>query len=185
MHKFDKKVKLIYNKTMLVVGLGNPGKEYENTRHNLGFYFIDKIKEILDFPDFKLGKRCNALISEKDDIVLIKPQTFMNKSGESVKRIFKNNLIVIHDEAEINLGEIKISKGITSHGHNGVESIINNIKTKDFTRIRIGINSEYLGDDLEKEVLKKFNKYEKERLEEKEEEILKKIIEVIENEKNK
>ncbi|GMX58565.1 MAG: hypothetical protein MCSN_2190 [Candidatus Microsyncoccus archaeolyticus] len=170
---------------MLIVGLGNPGKEYEHTRHNLGFYFIDKIKEVLGFPNFELDKRCNALISKKEDIILMKPQTFMNKSGESVRKMFKHDLIVIHDEVEINLGEIKISKGITSHGHNGVESIINNIKTKDFIRIRIGINSEYLKEDLEKEVLKKFNKYEKELLKEKEEEILKKIIEVIENEKNK
>lgn len=170
---------------MLIVGLGNPGKEYENTRHNLGFYFIDKIKDFLDFPDFELDKRCNALISKKDDIVLMKPQTFMNRSGESVKKIFKDSLVVIHDEAEIKLGEVKISKGITSHGHNGVESIINNIKTKDFTRIRIGIDSGYLEEDLEKEVLKKFNEYEKETLEEAEEKILKKIIEEIENEKNK
>jgi len=169
---------------MLIIGLGNPGKEYENTRHNLGFYFIDKIKESLDFPDFKMEKKYNALISKKGDMILAKPQTFMNRSGESVKKLLKNTLIVIHDEVDVKLGQVKISKNITSHGHNGVESIINNIKTKDFTRIRIGIDSEYLKDDLEKEVLKKFNTHEKEVLKENESSILEKIIETIENEKN-
>ena len=115
---------------MLIIGLGNPGKEYENTRHNLGFYFIDKIKESLDFPDFKMEKKYNALISKKGDMILAKPQTFMNRSGESVKKLLKNTLLVIHDEVDVKLGQVKISKNITSHGHNGVESIINNIKTK-------------------------------------------------------
>ena len=169
---------------MLIIGLGNPGKEYENTRHNLGFYFIDKIKESLDFPDFKMEKKYNALISKKEDMILAKPQTFMNKSGESVKKLLKNTLIVIHDEVDVKLGQVKISKNITSHGHNGVESIINHIKTKDFIRIRIGIDSEYLKDDLEEEVLKKFNTHEKEVLKENESSILEKIIETIENEKN-
>ena len=168
---------------MLIIGLGNPGENYKKTRHNIGFCFIDKLKELLEFPDFEIDKKSNALTSEKDNTILVKPQTFMNNSGLSVKKLLKDKLIVIHDEAEIKIGEIKISKNITSHGHNGVQSIINHIKTKDFTRIRIGINSTYMSDDLEKDVLEKFNEQEKTILKEKEKEILEKIIETIENEK--
>lgn len=169
---------------ILIIGLGNPEQVYKGTRHNLGSCFVDKLKEALDFPDFKLDKRSNALISSKDDIILAKPQTFMNKSGESVKKLLKDKLIVIHDEADIDLGEVKVSKGITSHGHNGVQSIIDQIRTNDFTRIRIGINSKDMPEDLEKAVLKKLTSQEKEILKEKEQEILEKIIETIENEKS-
>lgn len=169
---------------MLIIGLGNPGEKYKKTRHNIGFCFIDKLRELLEFPNFKIDKKSNALTSEKDNTILAKPQTFMNNSGLSVKKLLKDKLIIIHDEAEIKLGEVKISKNITSHGHNGVQSIIDHIKTKDFIRIRIGIDSKNLSDNLEKDVLEEFDRDEKEVLKEKEQEILKKIIETIENEKN-
>jgi len=169
---------------ILIIGLGNPEEAYKGTRHNLGACFVNKLKESLDFPDFTLDKRSNALISAKDDIILAKPQTFMNKSGESVKKLLKDKLIVIHDEADVDLGEVKISKGITSHGHNGVQSIIDQIRTNDFTRIRIGINSTHMEENLEEAVLKRFKNQEKETLKEKEQEILEKIIETIENEKS-
>ena len=168
---------------ILVIGLGNPGEQYIRTRHNLGACFVDKLKDLLEFPDFELNKTANALISEKDDIILAKPQTFMNNSGKTVKTLLKDKLIIIQDEAEIKLGEVKISKGITSHGHNGVQSIIDHIKTNDFTRIRIGIDSNHIEENLEEAVLKKFSPEEKEILKDKEQEILEKIIKTIENEK--
>ncbi|MDD3292580.1 MAG: aminoacyl-tRNA hydrolase [Candidatus Pacebacteria bacterium] len=168
---------------ILIVGLGNPEEQYTKTRHNLGAYFIDKLKDFLEFPDFKLNKKANALMSEKDNIVLAKPQTFMNNSGKAVKTLLKDKLIVIQDEAEVKLGEVKISKGITSHGHNGVQSIIDHVKTNDFVRIRIGIDSNYLEENLEEAVLKKFKPEEKEIIKNKEQEILEKIIKTIENEK--
>jgi len=111
----------------------------------------------------------------------------MNNSGKSVKKLLKRNLlIVIHDEAEIKLGEMKVNKNITSHGHKGVQSIIDEIKTKDFLRIRLGIDSEdesYKNKNLEDAVLKKFSKKEKEIIKNKMPELLKAILEIIENEK--
>jgi len=168
---------------ILIIGLGNPEEQYTKTRHNLGACFVNKLKDLLEFPDFKLNKKANTLISEKDNIVLAKPQTFMNNSGKAVKTLLKDKLIVIQDEAEVKLGEVKISKGITSHGHNGVQSIIDHIKTNDFVRIRIGIDSNYLEKNLEEAVLKNFKPEEKEILRNKEQEILEKIIKTIENEK--
>jgi len=132
---------------ILIVGLGNPGTKYKNTRHNLGFLVIDKFQEKNNFPDFKTSKRFNALISKDKlngcEIILGKPQTFMNNSGISVKKLlsfFKpKELIVIHDDIDIPFGKIKIVKNRGSAGHKGIESIINTIKTKNFIRIRIGI----------------------------------------------
>lgn len=131
----------------LIVGLGNPGKKYKNTRHNLGFLVIDRFQKKNNFPDFKTSKKFNALISKDKlngyEIILGKPQTFMNNSGLSVKKLlsfFKpKELIVIHDDIDLPFGKIKIVKNRGSAGHKGIESIINVIKTKNFIRIRIGI----------------------------------------------
>ncbi|HBB56909.1 TPA: aminoacyl-tRNA hydrolase [Patescibacteria group bacterium] len=132
-----------------IAGLGNPGEEYENTRHNAGriaaLDFI--VKKDIDEPEF--NKKLNALVSEgklgKNKFQIILPETFMNKSGLSLKPIIASakkakDLIVIHDDVDLPLGKIKISFGRSSGGHKGVESIIKNIKTKDFARIRIGVS---------------------------------------------
>ncbi len=175
---------------ILIVGLGNPEEKYKGTRHNLGFCLIDKFAEINQFPDFKLDKKSNALIAEKEGIVLTKPQTFMNNSGKSVKQLLSrinlpsSNLFVVHDEADVDLGEVKISRGSSSAGHKGVQSIIDEIKTRDFTRIRIGINSEdesFKNKELEEAVLKRFSQEEKEVLRRKTDEILKTIKEATAN----
>ena len=151
---------------MLIVGLGNPGKKYKNTRHNVGFQVVDKFAKENDFPEFKLSKRYNSLISEKENIVLVKPQTFMNESGKAVKALLKNTmktvLVVIHDDIDLPLGKIRISKNRGAAGHKGVESIIKEIGTKDFTRFRIGIQSKTeKPKNVEKYVLQKFGKEEK------------------------
>ncbi len=112
----------------LIVGLGNPGEEYENTRHNMGFIFIDKLPEQL-----------------KDKVIAAKPQTFINNSGTAVLALVKKekikpeNILIVHDDIDILWGNFKFSFGRSSAGHKGVESIIKALKTKNFWRLRIGI----------------------------------------------
>jgi len=129
----------------IIIGLGNPGKEFEKTRHNVGFMAVDKFAEINNFPEFSLNKKSNALISDKENVLLAKPQTFMNKSGQAVKKIIENkeleSIIVIHDDIDLPVGKIKIIKERGSAGHKGVESIIKSIGNKDLVRFRIGIAS--------------------------------------------
>lgn len=133
-----------------IVGLGNPGKKYEQTRHNLGFIAVDLIGE-------KLGVKINksahkALIGEArvrgEKVLLVKPQTFMNLSGESVRSVLDyydidpERLIVIYDDFDIALGEIRIRKKGSAGSHNGMRSIIYLLRDENFPRIRIGIGAE-------------------------------------------
>jgi len=170
----------------IIVGLGNPGKKFEKTRHNLGFMVLDRFARKNKFPKFKMKKEFLATVSEKkigkEKIILVKPQTFMNNSGLAVKRIFEklrtsniepltSNLWVIHDDLDILFGKIKISFGRGSGGHKGVQSIIDEIGRKDFVRFRIGIGKKEVGIRKKEFVLEKFSK--------KEEKILKKVIELI------
>jgi peptidyl-tRNA hydrolase, PTH1 family len=157
---------------ILIAGLGNPGKEYEKTRHNYGFMVIDRLAERNGFPLFKLSKEYRALISMEGDIILAKPQTYMNESGKAIKsiasyyKIEPKDIIVIHDDADIPLGEIKVAEGRSSAGHKGVQSTIDELGTKDFQRIRMGMDSEdpsykepvERGEGLEAVVLKNFSK---------------------------
>ncbi len=130
---------------MIIVGLGNPGAKYEGTRHNAGFVAIDYIAAKHDFPEFKLSKKHNALVSEgminDKPVTLVKPQTFMNNSGSSVQSLTKQDkdLLVIHDDIDLPLGTTKTTENSGSAGHKGVEDIIQTLGTKDFSRIRIGI----------------------------------------------
>jgi len=141
---------------ILIVGLGNPGKKYKQTRHNVGFMVIDALKKKIS------GK----------NIVLLKPQTFMNNSGKTVKKIIRNlkfeirNLVVIHDDIDLPLGTIRVSKNVGSAGHKGVQSIIDELGTQNFTRIRIGIQPKpKKPKDVEKFVLQKFTKGEEKIIE--------------------
>ena len=156
----------------LIVGLGNPGEKYEKTWHNAGFLAIDAFSGKNSFPEFKLSKKFKAELSEgfldKDKIILAKPQAFMNNSGQSVKLLIRNwkikpdNLLVIHDDIDLPLGKIRVVKGRGSAGHKGVESIIKELKNKDFVRIRIGIMPETgKPKNPERFVLQKLNKEEK------------------------
>lgn len=133
---------------ILIVGLGNPGKKYKKTRHNVGHLLID------EFP-----KRRNFIIA--------KPQTFMNESGKAVKALVKfykiklESLWVVHDDIDLPIGTIRISKNRGAAGHKGVQSIIKELKTKDFWRIRIGIQPKTgKPKNVEKFVLQKFEKEE-------------------------
>jgi PTH1 family peptidyl-tRNA hydrolase len=154
-----------------MIGLGNPGEKYKNTRHNAGFLAIDEFQKENDFPDFKLEKMFLAEISRgtmgKEKILLAKPQTFMNESGKSARilalknKISKNNIIVIHDDMDLPLATIKAAKNRGSAGHKGVESIIEHLKSKEFIRIRIGIQPKTgKPKSPEKFVLQNFNKNE-------------------------
>lgn len=133
----------------LIIALGNPGNQYENTRHNAGFIVLDEIQKAWDFPIFQLNKKFNAEISEanKDGmkLILAKPQTFMNLSGQSVKSLMDfykfspDDISVLHDDLDIELGKFKISTDSSAGGHNGIQSIIDNLGTQKFKRLRIGI----------------------------------------------
>lgn len=163
----------------LIVGLGNPGKKFEKTHHNTGFLILDEIRKNWKFRDFKYSKKFLAEISKGkfngEKIILAKPQTFMNNSGKAVKLLIINyglriaDLWVIHDDLDLPLGKIKISFSKGSGGHKGVQSIIDELKTKDFVRFRIGISpNSKMQLKTKNFVLEKFTK--------KEEKVLKEII---------
>jgi len=128
---------------VIIIGLGNPGEKFKHTRHNVGFMALDFFAEKNNFPEFELEKKYYSLVSEKDDMMLVKPQTFMNKSGKAVTLILKNQkeaiLIVVHDDIDLPIGKLKIIKERGSAGHKGVEAIIKNIGNENVIRFRVGI----------------------------------------------
>jgi len=172
----------------IIFGLGNPEEKYNGTRHNVGFEILDKIKETFDFPNFSLENKFKAEISKDKEIILVKPQTFMNLSGEAVRAILNfykltpADIVVIHDDLDIKIGEYKIANDSRSAGHNGVQNIIDNLDTQEFTRIRIGVGEEKDGVlvcrlDARDFVLGKFSEEERKKIES----IEKKILEEIKN----
>ncbi|MFA5838620.1 MAG: aminoacyl-tRNA hydrolase [Candidatus Paceibacterota bacterium] len=133
----------------IIVGLGNPGEEYLNTRHNTGRIVLDYFADKNNFDEFEKDKRTNGLLSKgkigKSSVILVEPETFMNKSGDCVSKFIKSKkdvlgLIVIHDDLDLPSGSFKISFNKGSAGHRGLESIIKKIKTKEFIRLRVGIS---------------------------------------------
>ena len=166
---------------IIIAGLGNPGREYQKTPHNIGRIILDDWRNSRGFSDFRLQKKFNSLVSknnfENKNIILALPETFMNESGKALNLLAKNykvpteNLWVIHDDSDLPLGKIKISKNRGSAGHKGVASIIKELGTKNFIRFRIGIRPPEIKKikNLKNFVLQRFSK--------KEEEIFKEIIE--------
>ncbi|HQK63891.1 MAG TPA: aminoacyl-tRNA hydrolase [Candidatus Staskawiczbacteria bacterium] len=144
---------------IVIIGLGNPGKQYKNTRHNVGFMAIDKFAKENGFDEFKLEKKFDAEISKKDKVLLAKPQTFMNNSGKSAKKLKAVNktatFMVLHDDVDLPIGKIKIVKERGSAGHKGVESVIRAIGNKGLLRVRIGVGGKKTADAM-KIVLKNF-----------------------------
>lgn len=140
---------------ILIIGLGNPGEKYQNNRHNAGFIVIDEIKKLQNFPDFEFSKKFNSEISEgiykipdtRYKILLIKPATFMNHSGEAVRKVLDfhkltpTDIVVIHDDLDIEIGNWKISSDISSAGHKGVQDIMDKLGTQNFKRIRLGVET--------------------------------------------
>jgi PTH1 family peptidyl-tRNA hydrolase len=134
---------------ILIVGLGNPGDEYETTRHNAGRIILSNIAKANDFADWKDDMKTKSLRSKGElsgeSVEFMLPNTFMNKSGLAVKPVIDTpkklkNLVVVYDDLDIPVGSLKISFNRSSGGHNGLESIIKQVKSREFVRIRIGVS---------------------------------------------
>jgi len=156
---------------ILIIGLGNPGQKFQKTRHNIGKTVVSSLQLVFRFPKFKFEKKFKAFISEGNfigkRIIIALPETFMNLSGKTVKALATNyrlpatNIWVVHDDIDLPLGKIRIVKDRGAAGHKGVESIIRELKTKNFVRFRLGIRPKQyhrLVYSTEKFVLQKFNK---------------------------
>lgn len=130
----------------LIVGLGNPGEKFVNTRHNLGFMVANELQRKLGLPEFSKEDKFKAEVTRNSDIILVKPLTFMNLSGMAIEPISKyykipvKNIIVIHDELDLPLGHIKIRVGGSGAGHHGIESVIQMLGDEKFIRLRLGIS---------------------------------------------
>ncbi len=131
---------------ILIVGLGNPGKQYVDTRHNIGFKVIDEIAKVYscDFTKSKFSAQITSFSQKNKKIFLLKPETYMNNSGVSVRaaldfyKLIPKNVIVVHDDIDLDLGRIKIKIGGGSAGHNGIRSIDSHIG-KEYLRVRVGV----------------------------------------------
>ncbi len=157
----------------LIVGLGNPGSKYAETRHNVGFRVLDcwsrKIGESMNRQSF------NAYFTrtrfEDKNVVLLCPLTFMNLSGKSVRecldyfKIANNNLLVVHDDIDLPVGRVKVAKNSGAGGHRGVLSVIQHLGTKDFVRVKIGIGRPQNGEQVDRYVLSCFAEHERETIE--------------------
>ncbi|OGF27735.1 aminoacyl-tRNA hydrolase [Candidatus Falkowbacteria bacterium RIFOXYC2_FULL_47_12] len=173
-----------------IIGLGNPGEKYKNTRHNTGFVVLDALAGALNAEAFRFEKKFNADVAQaqwrNEKILLVKPQTFMNNSGLAVRAILNFHallpkrlgliahrnadlaavLTVIHDDVDFALGTFKLQQNRSAGGHKGVQSIITHLKTQNFTRARIGIATPLLRKKIppEKFVLDNFLPEEKKTL---------------------
>ncbi|PHI04476.1 aminoacyl-tRNA hydrolase [Fusobacterium polymorphum] len=169
----------------VVIGLGNPGKKYEKTRHNIGFIAVDNLRKKMNISDER--EKFQALVSEKnidgEKVIFLKPQTFMNLSGNSVIEIVnfykldpKKDIIVIYDDMDLSFGDIRIREKGSSGGHNGIKSIISHIG-EEFIRIKCGIGAKEK--DAVEHVLGEFNQTEQKDLDEILEKINNCVIEML------
>jgi len=145
----------------IIVGLGNPGKEYERTRHNLGFLAVEEIAKTLGLKDLKsrLKSMTGEATYEGHKVIIAEPQTFMNLSGQAVTQLLSwykvpsTHLIVIYDDVDLEIGAIKIRPKGSAGGHHGIESIIKETGTSDFIRIKVGIGRDNVSGDVSNYVL--------------------------------
>lgn len=161
------------NKTWLIIGLGNPGKQYQGTRHNIGYAVIDSFASANDFPSWTEKKDLKCLVSSatlgENRVILAKPTTFMNLSGEAAKalqhfyRLYNQQTLAVYDELAIPFGQLRIRVGGSDAGHNGVKSLIQHLG-EDFGRLRIGIGPLPNKKDSADYVLQKFSKAEQDNL---------------------
>ena len=160
-------------KNWLIVGLGNPGAQYEATRHNLGFMLVDRLAQQFGAQVKRL--ECRALVGQtsidNQTVELVKPQTYMNLSGEAVACLLKKetrsaqNVIVITDDLALPIGKIRLRPKGSAGGHNGLKSLIENLRTDEFIRLRIGIQPEHPISETKSFVLDKFSKNDLETIE--------------------
>ena len=151
----------------LIVGLGNIGKKYENTRHNMGFILVDRYLQYKNITD-KFKEKFNAMYVEttinNEKVIFIKPTTYMNNSGIAVRafldfyKLNSEDILVISDDLDLDLGKFRLRRNGSSGGHNGLKSIISHLGTDGFKRLRIGISNDK--DDVINYVLSKFSKKE-------------------------
>lgn len=173
----------------LIVGLGNPEEKYSNTRHNMGF---DVINELSKSTDIKVSKSkfdafygMGEINSKK--VILVKPQTFMNASGDSIikfKKFYKisnKNIIVIYDDIDLNIGDIRLKAKGGPGTHNGMKSVVENLNTEEFIRVRVGIGTPKYKDDMINYVLEQIPKREREILDKSIIKAKDSIIEILEN----
>lgn len=173
----------------LIVGLGNPEPEYEKTRHNMGFNTINQIakKYNLEINKNKFNGLYTKTKIEGEEVILLKPQTYMNLSGNSIRefvnffKIDTKNIIIIYDEMQIEPGNIKIRKKGSDGGHNGMKSVIQNLGTQEIARIRIGIGKSNYSKDMVNYVIGKINENEQKILNEGVTKAKEATIEIIKN----
>lgn len=157
----------------IIAGLGNPGAGYKNTRHNLGFLVLDRIAEMLDVSFGK--EKHQGLIAQGNyrgsKLVLVKPQTYMNRSGDCIARVSRNtiyepsDLLVAVDDINLPLGKLRLRAGGSAGGHNGLKSINERFGSSEYHRMRMGVGDDRQRDDLADHVLSKFMPEEREALE--------------------
>ena len=159
----------------IIAGLGNPGKEYEGTRHNVGFDVIDRLADRynISVEERKHRAFCGKGMIAGQKVILVKPQTFMNLSGESIRSVLEyykvdetSEFLVIFDDISLDVGQIRIRKKGSAGGHNGIKNIIAQIGTTEFQRIKIGVGEKPKKYDLADYVLGHFSKAEREQMEE-------------------
>ncbi|NMA01113.1 MAG: aminoacyl-tRNA hydrolase [Clostridia bacterium] len=158
----------------LIIGLGNPGQKYKDTRHNVGFKVIDKIAQNLNIEVDK--KEHQGLVQSTfwhgEKILLVKPQTYMNLSGQTVGELINyyhdqiDDLLVIHDDLDLPVGQLRFKKDGGTGGHNGLKSIVEHLNSQDFNRLKIGIGHPQGSMDVKNYVLTSFSEEERQSLEE-------------------
>ncbi|MEE8638307.1 MAG: aminoacyl-tRNA hydrolase [Candidatus Margulisiibacteriota bacterium] len=158
----------------LIAGLGNPGPEYEKTRHNLGFKVIEELARRLGITSLK--SKCHSFIAEaklnEHKVIIAQPQTFMNNSGPAVRGLLEwfklksPDLILIYDDVDLEVGQLRLREKGGAAGHHGVESVIASVGTSNFARVRIGVGRENLTEDVTDYVLQKIPPSQRESLEE-------------------
>ncbi|KKK36666.1 peptidyl-tRNA hydrolase [Mesobacillus campisalis] len=152
----------------LIVGLGNPGKQYDKTRHNIGFEVIDELSARLDIPlsQAKLKGLYGAGVVKGEKVILLKPLTYMNLSGESIRAVMDyfdielDDLVVVYDDLDLPTGKIRLRQKGSAGGHNGIKSTIAHTGSQEFNRIRVGISRPQNGMAITDYVLGKFSKEE-------------------------
>ena len=158
----------------IIAGLGNPGRQYENTRHNAGFMALDALADQLGVAveERKHKALCGKGVIGGERVLLLKPQTFMNLSGESIRaaadfyKVEPEHIMVIYDDISLNPGQLRIRKKGSAGGHNGIKSIIAHLGTQEFPRVKVGVGEKPKGYDLADYVLSRFPKDERVLMEE-------------------
>ena len=173
----------------LIVGLGNPENEYAHTRHNMGFDTINQIAKNnnIQITKNKFKGLCESTIIQNQKVILLKPQTYMNLSGESVKEVVEfynlkpEEIIVIYDDIDIEKGHIKIRKKGGAGSHNGMKSVVEELQSTDFARIRVGIGQPEFKSDMINYVIGKVSQEEQKILQQGVEKAAKAVEEILKN----